>query len=225
MAVIIREKRIIGGKEYPDIKVYKSDKDKFVTREAREKAEKLDKYLHENMKEIENLIKKENIISLKGKPGVIKLWYEIGKRLSFVYDEKTIQPEDRKYVWRALYDHAGELVPGTPKIRANERWWSSHFFYCYQIGLFPWSFVKAAGNWTAWVEFLDSQRIRQDERIVKWLGSKAKKVRGGKQDWLRKLTKSVRHAFMNRDTTILTRDELHEELNKIFAETYANNEK
>jgi len=225
MAVIIKEKRIIGGKEYKDIKVYKLDKGKFVTREVKENAQKLDKYLHEKMKEIENLIKKKNIISLKGKPGVIRLWYEIGKRLSFVYDEKIIQPEDRKYVWRALYDHAGELIPGAPKIRANERWWSSHFFYCYQIGLFPWSFVKAAGNWTAWVEFLDSQRIRRDERIVKWLGSEAKKVQAGKQDWLRKLTQSVRHAFMNRNTMRLTTDELHEELNEIFAETYANNEK
>lgn len=223
MAVIIREKRIIGGKEYPDVKVYKSDR--FVTREARENAERLDNYLHEKMKEIENIMKKGSLLSLKGNPGVIRLWYEVGRRLSFVYDEKTIQSEDKKYVWRALYDHAGELAPGTPKVRANERWWCSHFFYCYQIGLFPWSFVKAVGNWTAWVEFLDSQRIRQDERIVKWLGMKAKKVSGGKQDWLRKLTKAVRHAFMNRDATVLTKDELHEELNKIFAETYGNDEK
>lgn len=223
MAVIIREKRIIGGKEYPDVKVYKSER--FVTREARENAERLDKYLHEKMKEIENIMKKGSLISLKGKPGVIRLWYEVGRRLSFVYDEKTIQSEDTKYVWRALYDHAGELAPGTPKVRANERWWSSHFFYCYQIGLFPWSFVKAVGNWTAWVEFLDSQRIRQDERIVKWLGMKAKKVAGGKQNWLRKLTKAVRHAFMNRDATVLPKDELHEELNKIFAGTYGNDEK
>jgi hypothetical protein len=223
MAVIIREKRIIGGKEYIDVKVYKSDR--FVTREAREKAERLDKYLHEKMKEIENLMKKENLISLKGKPGVIRLWFEVGRRLSFVYDEKFIQSEDRKYVWRALYDHAGEFVPGTPKVRANERWWSSHFFYCYQIGLFPWSFVKAAGNWTAWVEFLDSQRIRQDERIVEWLGIKSQKVVGGKQDWLRKLTKAVRHALMNRDSTVLTNNELYEELNKIFEDTYTSDEK
>lgn len=223
MAVIIREKRIIGGKEYPDIMVYKSDR--FVTREAQEKAEKLDIYLQEKMKKIENQMKKEGLISFKRKTGVIKLWYEVGRRLSFVYDEKTIQSEDTKYVWRALYDHAGELAPGTPKVRANERWWSSHFFYCYQIGLFPWSFVKAAGNWTAWVEFLDSPRIRQDERIVKWLGMKAKKVVVDKQDWLRKLTKTVRHTFTNRDTTVLSKDELHEELNKIFAETYNNDEK
>ncbi len=218
MAVIWREDRIIGGKQFAGVKVYKSDR--FVTREAEGHAEQLDTALHDKLTAIEKDIRKLRLLDLKGKGGVLKLWYEVGQRLKFVDSLEVSPPEDKRYIWRALYDHAGDLAPGTPKVRANERWQNSHFFYCYRIGQFPWNFVEGAGNWTAWVEFFDSPRISQDSRIVEWLGSKTKVATGSKQDWLRKLTKEVRRAFQTTDTTVFSKDELYERLDAIFQKTY-----
>ena len=151
---------------------------------------------------------------------MLKLWYEVGKRLGFI-DEIRVEPEDdRKFIWRALYDHAGEFAPGTPKRRANERLLNSHFYYCYQIGKLPWLFVESGGNWTAWVEFLDSERIRNDPRIIEWLGEKGKDVSGSKQNWLRPLTREIRRRFSSIDTTVLSEEELNSELLEVFNEVY-----
>ena len=108
MPVIVREQREIDGK-MQTVKIYKTDR--FLTREAKEQAEKLDLLLNRKMKEIETEINKSNLLGLKRRRGVIKLWYEVGERLSFILDPTVVSLEDQKYVWRALYDHAGNLIP------------------------------------------------------------------------------------------------------------------
>ena len=221
LAVIVREQRTIGGKDFLGLKVYKSGR--FVTRSAEQKADALDKLLAKKMKEIESQVRKSGWLELKGKSGVARLWYEVGKRLAFV-DRVSVEPEeDRKYIWRALYDHAGDLAPGPPNKRAEERYQTSHFYYCYRLGRFPWSFVSAAGNWTAWSEFFDSERIRADDRIIKWLGSKARKAHPkGLQDWLRSLTREVRRKFKNWDTREMSLEDLSTELEECFNQVFKN---
>ena len=110
MAVIIREARIIDGKP-EKVKVFKTKR--LLTGELREQAEKLDEFLSKKMREIEEEMKSTGFLKLKGKKGeVLKLWYEVGKRLDFVMDTSVVSAEDREFVWRAIYDHAGELAPG-----------------------------------------------------------------------------------------------------------------
>ena len=220
MPVIIREKRTISGTEYDDIKVYKTDRP--LTRAAKEQADKLDVILEGKMTEILKEIKSLNIITLKNKPGVIKLWYEVGIRLSFIEDTKIIPAEDRKYVWRALYDHTKELRPGEINVRAEKRPENSHFAYCYYLSKYPWNFVKYAGNWTAWVEFFDSEVIRNDKRIIEWLGSQQQFANSSLQDWLRKLTREVRREFKNIDTRIFSEEYLNERLEEIIERVYPN---
>ncbi len=222
MAVIIREERIIEGKKVPGIKVFKTDRP--LTRELREQAEELERFLSTKLKDVEKDLRRKKLLELKGKKKkVLKLWYEVGKALSFVMDTKIVPAEDRKYVWRALYDHAGEFAPGPINKRAQERPETSHFRYCYLVAQYPWIFVHSAGDWTAWVEFFDSIVIRNDRRIIKWLGSMVDNfATGSRQEWLRQLTKSVRRSFRGMDTSALKEIELHERLNKIFEETFTN---
>lgn len=222
MAVIIREDRIIAGQKVRGVKVYKADR--LLTRELREQAEKLDQFLAEKMKEIEEEMRKKDLLKLKNRRGVIKLWYEVGRRLSFVMDTSMVPAEVRKYVWRALYDHTGELVPGKLSVRARERPENSHFKYCYELAQFPWRLVKASGNWTAWAEFLDSPVIRDDRRIIRWLARKHKSAESPRQDWLRMLTREIRRSFKKFkkwDTSIISDDELDVRLEKIFNKVLA----
>jgi hypothetical protein len=217
MAVIVREIRTIDGRE-EEVKVFKTKR--ILTSDFRQEAEKLDKFLAKKMKEIRNEMESAGFLSLKGKKGkVIKLWYEIGKRLDFVLDTSIIPAEDREYVWRALYDHAGELAPGPISERVRRNPETSHFSYCFKLALFPWKFVESAGDWTSWSEFFDRSETKNDPRIIEWLGNKAKEInKAGMQNWLRPLTKAIHQEFEKKDTTVFSERELSLRLEHLLLE-------
>lgn len=225
MPVIVRETREIDGK-LQTVKIYRTDR--LLTREAKEQAEKLDLLLQEKMKEIETAITKKNLLRLKGTRGVVKLWYEVGKSLSFANDPNTVLLEDQKYIWRAIYDHAGNLIPGPGRSRA-EHYERNHFRYCSLLANFDWDFVKAAGNWRSWVEFFDSEKIREDPRIIEWLQKRSSEqpnqewkefAEGAKPSMFRRLTKAIRQDLKDKETSVFSSSELFSKLDNIFNETF-----
>jgi hypothetical protein len=221
MAIIIRETRMIDGKA-EKVKVFKTKR--LLTGELRKQAERLDEFLSKKVSEIEKEMESTGFLKLKGKKGeVIKLWYEVGKRLDFVTDTSMVAAEDREFVWRAIYDYAGALAPGplTERVRRDPE--TSHFSYCYKLSGFPWEFVQMAGDWTSWSEFFDRKETKNDPRIIEWLGKKAKESNvSARQNWLRPLTKAIHKEFENRDTTVFSVEELYERFDKIFAEMREN---
>jgi hypothetical protein len=224
MAVIIRETRTIDGKP-EKVKVFKTRR--LLTGELREQAEKLDGFLKEKLKGIENEMKENGLLNLKGKRGdVLKLWYEVGKRLEFVMDTSTVTAEDREFVWRAIYDHAGSLAPGPVTKRAEREPETSHFSYCHMLSRFPWEFVDVAGDWTSWSEFFDRKETKNDRRIIEWLGKKARESNfKSRQNWLRPLTKAIHREFEKKDTTVFSDEELFEILDKVFLNLERNGER
>jgi len=224
MAVIIRETRMIDGKA-ERVKVFKTKR--LLTGELREQAERFDEFLSKKVSEIEKEMKSAGFLKLKGRKGeVIKLWYEVGSRLDFVTDTSVVAAEDREFVWRAIYDHAGALAPGplTERVRRDPE--TSHFSYCYKLSRFPWEFVDMAGDWTSWSEFFDRKETKNDPRIIEWLGKKANESGvSGRQNWLRPLTKAIHKEFENRDTTVFSLEELYERLDKIFLEMRVDEQK
>lgn len=231
MAVIVRETRILAGREHKDVAVFKSNRP--VGAAERKQAERLDQELKRQMRSLVNEVRREGWLNLKGRPGVVRLWWEVGRRLRTFVDELDAGcEEDRLFIWEAMYNHAPELVPGKIGVRAS-RPLNSHFYYCYQLGRFEWPAVEAFGDWTSWVEFFDSERIRNDERIAEWLGERAANppstewksfMSGTRMDWFRPLAKAIRHAFARRDTCGLERDELYKELDDIFASVVATDQ-
>jgi len=217
MAVIIKEKKVFENKEY-EVSVYRTKPGKFLTDNEREKADKFDDFLSKKIKSIENELTENKLIDLKGKKGkVLKLWYEVGKRLSFIMDTTLIDPEERVFVFRAIYDHANKINPGPLSKRVLRDPETSHFSYCYQLSNFSWDFVSKAGDWTSWSEFFDRKVTKNDKRIIKWLASKANKDKiGSRQNWLRPLTKEIHGEFIKIDTSFLTEDELYSKLDRIF---------
>jgi len=213
MAVIIIETRIIGGKEHAGTKVYKSDQ--FVTQKMMDEANKLDQYLQSTLEEIQRELKKFNTVKPKSKM-ILKIRHELGKRLVFVDDQRLVHPDDRKYIWRALYDHAADLAPGGPDDRANYRPETSFFYYCYKLGQLPWEVIESGGDWSAWQRFFDLA-IKRDERILSWLARARQDLQAKfPKNWLKETTKLLTEQFHNRDTTVLTGEELEEELNGIL---------
>jgi hypothetical protein len=224
MAVIIRETRTIDGKP-EKVKVFKTKR--LLTGELREQAEKLDGFLSKKLKGIESELKETGLLNLKGKKGdVLKLWYEVGKRLEFVMDTSIVTAEDREFVWRAIYDHAGSLAPGPVTKRAEREPETSHFSYCYMLSRFPREFVEMAGDWTSWSEFFDRKETKNDRRIIEWLGNKAKESNfKSRQNWLRPLTKAIHGELERKDTTVFSNEELFGILDNVFLNLERNEER
>jgi len=166
-------------------------------------------------------MKDKGLLELRGKKGVLRLWYEVGKRLAFVDDPSIVPTADRKYVWQAIFDHATKagLAPGVQGSREQQR---PHFRYCYELAKkFPdYEIVSNAGDWSAWVEFLDYPTISRDPRIVEWLMSKKTEEAG--RDWLRALTKEIRQKLPYKgsktDTSVFSDGDLQKLLNSIVPE-------
>ena len=226
MTVIIRERKKIENKDYI-VKVFKTRPGRLVTLEEKNKAEKLDGFLSQKMDEIKKEMRNNSLLNLKGKRGkVLKLWYEVGKRLEFIMDTSIITAEDREFIWRALYDHAAELAPGPLTKRVLRDPETSHFSYCYYVSKFPWGFVKMAGDWTSWSEFFDRKETKNDRRIIEWIGLKAKDSDiKSRQNWLRPLTKAIHREFEKKDTTVFSEKELYERLDRIFLNLLKNEQK
>ncbi len=221
MAVIIRETRMIDGKP-EKVKVFKTKR--LLTGELRDQAEKLDLFLAGHLQKLEAEMKSSGLLDLKGKKGeVLKLWYEVGKHLSFVMDASIVPAEDREFVWRAIYDHVRLLHDGPIPERARRNPATSYFSYCYQLSRFPWEFVESAGDWTSWHEFFDRSEPKNDPRIIEWLGEKARgrKIKS-RQNWLRPLTKAIHRQFEKKDTTVFSTEELYKRLDSVFAQKKKN---
>lgn len=221
MPVIVRETRLLGGRLVEGVETFRSTR--LVTAGAEQQARLLDAELRRQMEGITRDLDRAGYLQLKGRPGVLRLWWELGARLHFVDGLVVEPPEDRKFIWRALYDHAPDLVPGPGRVRSERG--DSHFLYCARLGRFSWNFVSASGDWTSWTEFFDSERIKKDPRILEWLAQRSSNqatpdwmrfTASARQNWVRPLAKAIRARFRSRDTTILTEEELYLELDSAF---------
>ena len=233
MAVIIREKRSIAGKEQI-VKVYQRNSEDILSKQEREQADKLDRFLQQQMQAIERRLQKKRLLELKGKRGVLRLWFELGKELGkFVERTDLVSAEDRRFIWRALYDHAGKLVPNPPyqdscppqTRRVDEP--RNHFRYCFLLAKkFPnFELVESVGDWSSWIDLLDSPTIRNDERILEWIASKQQSsAEDSRVDWLRKIINGIRREFpaagAMTDTTFLSKKELIENLEKMYLSVF-----
>lgn len=211
MSIIIDEK---GHKVYKTLG--------YMAYEDKKRADELDEFLNKKILQIEEQMAKSGLLKLKGKPGAVKLWYLVGVELRNLWDEvrrKFNLPDTLIGVFlKAVYDNSQKLKLGSG--RAN-RFKNSYFYYCYLIAGFPWNVVEDAGTWTEWVEFLDSKRIRDDNRIVEWFTDrKVMPLRNGKRftkkQWFRSITRKIRNELRDIDTTVLERDELYHTLDKIL---------
>jgi len=213
MAILIRESRVIDGTEYHSLKVFKSDKFP-ITKQDEQKALALDDYIERLFGALIEETQKNNLLRLKNKPGVIELWYHVGKYLQFVDNSNLVNPSDRKYIWRAIWYHAGLLAPGEMKARAGTQ--RDHFLYCYRLAKYDFDLVKTAGNWRAWMDFFDSPIVSNDH-VLMWFEKNIPHFKAlNKRNWLREFLKNVRNRFHDIDMTFLSVKEIQDELDLLF---------
>lgn len=226
MPVIIRESQ---SNDRPDVlEVTYKAAGGFLTGEGEALAKRNDEILEHRIRAIEAEMRSTGLLATKGKPGVLRLWWEVGKRLAFLNEMDVGDERDRIWLWRAVYDHAGELNPtrnGRLSVRAHRRPKNSYFRYMALLGRLDWPTADALGDWTSWVELCDSECF-DDERFVQWLaersgldGSPLQRLAEARnhQDLFRTLAKAIRHRFHKSDTSVFDQKELYAELDALAA--------
>ena len=228
MPVLIRESQ---SAERPDVlEVTYKTADGVLTGEGERIAKRNDDLLERRLRAIESEMARNGVLHLKGRPGVLRLWWEVGRRLTFIDEMDVGDERDRVWLWRAIYDHAGRLNPtrnGRLSVRARRRPRNSYFRYMALLGRLDWSVAEAVGDWTSWVELCDSECF-DDARFIEWLADRARApgspLQGlieasHHQDLFRRLAKAIRHRFNKTDTSVFSRDELYAELDALAAAT------
>jgi len=170
MAVIVRRKAIINGKEIIMTPFLGEGK---ITKDEMEKAKKLDNYLEKKMKQILEEMKKERLLNAEA----LRKWHTLGEKLSFVEDKTFVNPKDinNGYIWLAIRQHCPlELLPkGTQKTdvgattgarREGKKY--DHLHYCYQLGRYKWKDINWVGEWFNWITLMESPGLMRDPRII-----------------------------------------------------------
>lgn len=209
--------------------VYKSARG-VITTTDKEIADRNDAKLKRKFRAIEAEMLKRDLLMLKKTRNVLRLWWELGRRLSFLRDMNVGDERDRIWLWRACYDHCGQLNPskdGKLSVRAQSRLKNSHFRYAELLGRLDWSTAKAIGLWDSWCGICDSECFQNDERFVSWIKNRAKRAKSPigqllrarkHQDLFRNLAKRIRHRFKKMDTSVLSPKELFVELDEVADE-------
>ena len=70
-----------------------------------------------------------------------------------------------------------------------------------------WSFVKDVGNWSVWRDLLDNSRLQEDQRVFDWVVDCLHGSGLGHKE-VRPFVHEVRRSLKNKDTSVLTSQEL-----------------
>lgn len=170
MAVIVRRKAIVNGKEIIMTPFLGEGK---ITKDDMEKARKLDKYLPKKMSQIFEEMKKEKFFDTNA----LRKWHALGEKLSFVDDRSLVNIEDvtNGYIWLAIRQHCPtELLPrGTQRTdvgattgarREGKKY--DHLHYCYRCGKYSWKDISWVGNWFNWITLMESPGLMRDPRVI-----------------------------------------------------------
>jgi len=228
MAVIVRRKIIINGKEIIMTPFLGEGK---ITKDEMEKAKKLDKYLEKKMKQILEEMKKERLLNAEA----LRKWHALGEKLSFVEDKTLVNPKDinNGYIWLAIRQHCPlELLPkGTHKTdigattgarREGKKY--DNFHYCYQLGRYKWKDINWVGEWFNWITLMESPGLMRDPRIIPAMRQIVKCMgRTITKNEFRAFAKSLRKFFSTkeayRDTTNISNSKIREIIKKSAIES------
>lgn len=190
-----------------------------ITSVEKKKAEKLDERLRIDIKNLENKLQKESLITQDGiKKNALKIWYEFGLTIRKITHEfKVIGTNDEPFFWRAIYDHVGIKIQRKPMPKKSMNWKQNHFRLCYIIAQHPWNEIQEIGNWSIWKDILDNKTILEEDRLLNWTTKKIIFLRrkGFDHKKIRKFFYSISNKLKKIDISVLTNLELEKKLASI----------
>lgn len=178
-----------------------------------ERAENIYSDLSKMLNDYEQDALKEGYLLADGtKKDALKIWYEIGKILNIIAAKYNILgTSDEPYYWQSIYDHIPPLFQKLqpPQSATGNR---NHFKRCaYMAGKGVWTFVRGVGNWSTWRDLLDNIKLQEDRRVFDWVVNSLHSSGLGHKE-VRPFIHEVRRSIRNKDTSVLTDQELSAKL-------------
>lgn len=217
MAVIVREKRTIRGREVM-ARVYRPRG--VISKEDRLRAERLDVFLKERMPEMLQELQEVGIVD----GPLVRKWHTLGVRLrEFADDPSLVDPKDRdeRRLWLAVRSHCPkELLAGSEEASGSDEEEAprreghkyDHFHYCYEAGKFEWEEFCWIQRWSDWISILESPGLIRDLRVFRALGGEVRSMaRYPGRRRLRSILRALRQHFRTRryrDSSVLSREEI-----------------
>jgi len=202
MAVILREQVALGGKK-SEIKVFHPSGT--LSKEYRERAEKLDIVLQEEMPIMAARVLRQVAVGKNSSP--IYKWHLFGMELRKIADNDLVLPLDVKsgMIWEAVWQHLPEsLKPSGTKtekrlLSKKRTKGRDHFSICYALGAYAENDIRWIRRWDDWCQIYYRDGILQDKRVFDALGEE---VRGLKEypsaGAFRKIVANIAHRFPQR---------------------------
>jgi len=220
MAVLLREKADIRGIK-TEIKVFRPSG--ALSREHREQAEALDKFLSGEVPLIADRIMQMSKI----KP--LKKWYQFGKELRKIVDDNNLvlRTDVRNgLIWEAIKQHLPESfgIKGAGVARvANDDYDGSrgHLPECYAISMHAWKDVQWLKRWGDWSDIYHRESMWQDKRILRLMHEEIKQMEQyPSKDVLRDILKSLSAQTTGKDIKILGDSAIAEKVHHAFEQAH-----
>ena len=201
MVIKIRQK-VRGGNKI----LYKGEKMVITVKDV-EDAEKLDLELKKLLNHTEKELIKRHLLSKEGaKKDVLAVWFEVGKMLNIFLKKYQINPNEKHYFWKDLYEHNTLLHKSIHKKEINES--RNDYKIAYILAnKYTLDELKKAGPWAILREVFYSKNIVKDRRIINWI-FKELIERPRTRNEARPFLKSVADRFKQINTKLLSDEEL-----------------
>jgi len=219
MTVLLREKTDIRGVE-TEIKVFRPSG--VLSREHREQAEALDKFLSCEVSLIADRIMQMSEI----KP--LQKWYQFGKGLHQILDDNDLVSRtdlENGLIWEAIKQHLPESIAlkGSGIARDAKAKYAgsrSHLAMCYAIAEHAWKDVRWMKRWRDWTEIYTRESVRRDKRVLRSLRTEIKRMEQyPSKEVFREIVKSLSAQTTGKDIKILDDSVIAEKVHHAFEQT------
>jgi len=216
MAVLLRETTDIRGVE-TEIKVFRPSG--ALSREHREQAEALDKFLSDEVPLIADRIMRMSKI----KP--LKKWYEFGKELRKIVDNNDLVLRtdiQNGLVWEAIKQHLPESfgIKGAGVARdANADYDGSrgHLPECYAISEHAWKDVQWLKRWVDWTYIYYRESMWRDKRVLRFMHREIERMdEYPSQEVMRDILKRLSAQTTGKDISVLDDSEIVRKVHHAF---------
>lgn len=125
--------------------------------------------------------------------------FRLGEKLSSFIDRENIPEREKMYFWEELEDFASR--EDTPLGRGKNR---NFYRYCYLLYSYGYD-IATILNWREWSDILDRNKVREDERLFKWV---IKKKQNGENLYWRDFLMCLNMYMKNKETFVFSDSEI-----------------
>jgi len=185
---------------------------KILTPQDIKKADEFDLHLDKTIKEIEEVLLRQKMISQKSKKkNPLLVWHIVGQHINKFLKKNFVAAGEENLFWNYLYGRSSLIHKGVPLHKVGQI--RNDFKTASLLAPYPFSMVSKVGSWALWREIIGYRIFLKDERVLTFIMNELiKKPRT--RDKARPFLKAIAGRLKKIDTSVLNNEELSKLLNR-----------